>query len=182
MVLSDAGIKSLIRAKKLVIRGLSPQALSRAIQPSSVDLTLDSSALVLKYWTSSGVLDFNSPVKHEKISGKSLLIPPHSFILATTKEHIELPRDVSGFVEGRSSIGRMGLFIQNASVVGPGFKGKLTLELYNANILPIRLEAGRQICQLILFQMDQNAEKVYKGKYQNQKEAEPSKMFLERES
>ena len=176
MILSDAGIKKLIREKKLVIKGLPP----KAIQPSSVDLTLDRSALVLKYWTTSGVLDFNTPVKHEKISGKELVIPPHSFILATTKERIELPRNISGFVEGRSSIGRMGLFIQNASVVGPGFKGKLTLELYNANILPIRLEAGRQICQLILFQMDQEAEKIYEGKYQNQREATPTKMFLEK--
>ena len=176
MILSDKGIKKLIQSRQLVIKGLA----AGAIQPSSVDLSLDRSALLLKYWTTKGILDLNSKMSYEKISGREFIIPPHSFILATTREYIQLPKDLSGFVEGRSSIGRMGLFIQNASVVGPGFKGKLTLELYNANILPIRLEAGRRICQLILLKMDQEAKKGYTGKYQNQKGAVSSKIFLEK--
>lgn len=178
MILSDTSIKKLIKAKKLVIKDLG----KKAIQPSSIDLTLDNSALLLKYWTTKGILDFNTKMKYEKISGREFIIPPHSFILATTKEYIQLPKDISGFVEGRSSIGRMGLFIQNASVVGPGFKGKLTLELYNANILPIRLSAGRRVCQLILFQMDKESKKGYTGKYQNQKTTESTKIFLEKQS
>lgn len=178
MILSDITIKKLIKQKILKIKGLKPNS----IQPSSIDLTLDRNALILKYWTTSGCLDFKTPVQHEKISGKQLVIPPHTFILATTKEFIELPNDLSGFVEGRSSVGRMGLFIQNASVVGPGFKGKLTLELYNANILPIRLDAGSRICQLILFQMDQAAAQGYTGKYQNQDKTTSSKMYLEKKS
>ncbi len=175
MILSDITIKNLLKEKKLTIKDLA----SNAIQPSSIDLTLDHTALILKYWTTNGILDFNTPVEHEKISGKELVIPPHTFILATTKEYMELPKDIAGFVEGRSSIGRMGLFIQNASVVGPGFKGKLTLELYNANILPIRLEAGCRICQLILCQMDQSS-KGYKGKYQNQNETTSSKIHMDK--
>ena len=178
MILSDVTIKKLIKDKKLTIKGVS----SKAIQPSSVDLTLDDTALILKYWDTDGVLDFKTPFRHEKISGKQIVIPPHTFILATTKEYLEIPTDVSGFVEGRSSVGRMGLFIQNASVVGPGFKGKLTLELYNANILPIRLDAGSRICQLILFQMDKAAKKAYKGKYQYQKQTTSSKMYLDKKS
>lgn len=177
MILSDRSIKQLIKSKRLMIRGLQPDA----IQPSSVDLTLDKSALLLKYWTTKGVLDFDTKMEYEQISGKEFIIPPHSFILATTKEYIQLPKDISGFIEGRSSVGRMGLFIQNASVVGPGFKGKLTLELYNANILPIRLSAGRRVCQLILFQMDKESEKGYRGKYQNQQTTESTKIFLERQ-
>lgn len=176
MILSDKSIKKLIKSKKLVVKGLS----QKAIQPSSVDLTLGSGALILKYWNTKGVLDLDSKVEHQKISSqKEIIIPAHSFVLGTTKEFIELPKNVSGFVEGRSSVGRMGLFIQNASVVGPGFKGKLTLELYNANILPIRLKPGRRICQLILFQMDQPAGKPYKGKYQGQKKTTPTKAFLD---
>ncbi|MBC6415749.1 MAG: dCTP deaminase [Bdellovibrionales bacterium] len=179
MILSDRTIKSLLKEKKLFIKALSPQA----IQPSSIDLTLDSDALILKHWNTKGVLDLNSKVEYQKIISKNeIIIPAHSFVLATTKEFIELPSDVSGFVEGRSSIGRMGLFIQNASVVGPGFKGKLTLELYNANILPISLKPGRRICQLILFQMDQPAERSYKGKYQGQNKTTPTKAFLDNES
>ena len=176
MILSDTSIKKLIKSKKLVIKDLG----DGAIQPSSIDLTLDKSALLLKYWATKGILDFNTKMSYEKISGKEFIIPPHSFILATTREYISLPKYISGFVEGRSSVGRMGLFIQNASVVGPGFKGKLTLELYNANILPIRLEVGRRVCQLILFQMDQKSKKGYTGKYQNQKTTESSKIFLEK--
>ena len=118
MVLSDKSIKKTnSRKKSLVIKGLSPSA----IQPSSIDLTLGSDALILKYWDAKGVLDLDSKIKHQRIKiSKELIIPPHSFVLATTKEFIELPADLSGFVEGKSSVGRMGLFIQNASVVGPG--------------------------------------------------------------
>ena len=177
MILSDTSIKRLIKEKKLIVQGLSP----KAIQPSSIDLTLGKEALILKYWDTKGVLDLDTKVKHQKISGEEFVIPPSSFILATTKEFIELPDNLSGFVEGRSSVGRMGLFIQNASVVGPGFKGKLTLELYNANILPIRLKTGRRICQLILFQMDGPAKKPYRGKYQGQRQATPTKAFLDKD-
>ena len=176
MILSDDSIKKLIKSKKLIIKDLQ----KGAIQPSSIDLTLDRSALLLKYWTTKGILDFDTKMEYEKISGKEFIIPPHSFILATTREYIQLPKTLSGFVEGRSSIGRMGLFIQNASVVGPGFKGKLTLELYNANILPIRLSVGRRVCQLILFQMDKESKKGYRGKYQDQKTTESTKIFLEK--
>lgn len=178
MVLSDKSIKKRIQDKSLLIKGLSPSA----IQPSSIDLTLGSDALILKYWDTKGVLDLDSKIDHQRIKiAKELIIQAHSFVLATTKEFIELPVDLSGFVEGRSSVGRMGLFIQNASVVGPGFKGRLTLELYNANILPIRLKPGRRICQLILFQMDQSAQKPYKGKYQGQNKTTSTKSFLDQD-
>lgn len=176
MVLSDVSIKKLIKAKKLTIKDLGPGA----IQPGSIDLTLGAGALLLKYWATNGILDFSAKMSYEKIPGPEFIIPPHSFILGTTRECISLPKDISGFVEGRSSVGRMGLFIQNAAVVGPGFKGRLTLELYNANVLPIRLSAGKRICQLILFQMDREVEKGYAGKYQNQTQTEGTKIFLEK--
>ena len=176
MILSDSTIHKMIQDKTLVIKDLLPDA----IQSSSVDLSLGSGALVLKYWDTDGVLDLDSKVNYEKISGDTIIIPPQSFVLTTTKEYVELPTDVSAFVEGRSSVGRMGLFIQNASVVGAGFKGKLTLELYNANILPIRLKAGRKICQLILFKMDRVAKNPYQGKYQGQNQVTATKSFLEK--
>ncbi len=77
-----------------------------------------------------------------RIEKDEIVIPPHSFLLATTVEFIRLPANVTAFVEGRSSIGRMGLFIQNAGWVDPGFEGTITLELFNANRLPLRL-SGR---------------------------------------
>ena len=176
MILSDKAIQNLIDSGQLVVKDRVPDA----VQPCSIDLTMGSEALIVKYWNTDGVLDFDTPMEHQKISGKEIIIPPQSFILAATREYIELPNDLAAFVEGRSSIGRMGLFIQNASVVVPGFRGTLTLELYNANILPIRLRAGRKICQLIFFQMDQPAGKPYQGKYQNQKQTTATKAFLEK--
>jgi dCTP deaminase len=86
---------------------------------------------------------------------------------------------MTAFVEGRSSVGRMGLFIQNAGWVDPGFKGEITLELYNANSLPIRLEAGRRICQLVLCSMDKPALKPYSGKYQGQMKSTGSRVYLD---
>jgi dCTP deaminase len=95
---------------------------------------------------------------------------------------VRLPNNLTAFVEGRSSIGRIGLFIQNAGWVDPGFAGQITLELYNASSLPIELKAGRRICQLVFCQMDRPAEFPYNGKYQNQKNATGSRVFLDHEN
>ncbi|KAK3596121.1 hypothetical protein CHS0354_027391 [Potamilus streckersoni] len=100
-----------------------------------------------------------------------LILPPHSFILATTEEYIKLPSTLTAFVEGRSSVGRMGLFIQNAGWVDPGFEGQITLELYNANNLPIMLERGRRVCQLVIAALDGEPTSPYSGKYVGQKNA-----------
>ena len=96
-------------------------------------------------------------------------------------EYVRLPNNLTAFVEGRSSIGRMGLFIQNAGWVDPGFEGEITLELYNANQLPIRLKSGRRVCQLVFAQMDQEAFYPYQGKYQGQRDATGSQVYLDRE-
>jgi len=111
----------------------------------------------------------------------AIVIPPHSFLLATTREYIRLPNDLTAFVEGRSSIGRIGLFIQNAGWVDPGFEGTITLELYNANRLPIRLQEGRRICQLVFARMDQVAHRPYQGKYQFQQRATGSRIAQEQD-
>lgn len=123
------------------------------------------------------VIDLSSEIIYREITGPSIIVPPHSFLLATTMEYIRLPHNLTAFVEGRSSIGRIGLFIQNAGWVDPGFEGQITLELYNANSLPIRLEAGRRICQLVFCRMDQPAAAPYQGKYQGQKNATGSQVF-----
>ena len=88
------------------------------------------------------------------------MIPPHGFVLGTTLEWIKLPNNITAFVEGRSSIGRLGLFIQNAGWVDPGFEGNITLELYNANQVPIELSSGRRICQLVFAELDQNRDSL----------------------
>ena len=75
----------------------------------------------------------------------SYILPGNSFVLARTREVVDLPDDLTAFVEGRSSIGRLGLFIQNAGWVDPGFRGSITLELYNGLPHPIELRAGWRV-------------------------------------
>ena len=169
-MLSDKTLKQFLKNKTIKISGLSGDA----IQSNSVDLTLGRGALVLKYWHVKGgvlSLDLKEKPEYEKIPGDEIIIPPSSFVLGVTKEYLELPSNIAAFIEGKSSVGRMGLFIQNASVVTPGFRGTITLELYNANVLPIRLQAGNSICQIVFFKMDQDVEKPYQGRYQGQKKA-----------
>ena len=103
-------------------------------------------------------------------------------MLASTMEYIKLPADVTAFVEGRSSIGRIGLFVENAGWVDPGFEGELTLELFNANRQPIRLQAGRRICQLVFSRMDQPTSAPYRGKYQGQRKPVGSRIYQDSDS
>ncbi len=167
----------MIEKRELVIEPLSPDS----IQPASIDCRLDRNFLVVED-RNMQMIDLNSAIEYREYESDFITIPPHSFLLATTMEYIELPDDLTAFVEGRSSIGRIGLFIQNAGWVDPGFKGQITLELYNANSLPIRLEAGRRICQLVFCKMDQKALNPYQGKYQGQKRTTGSRVFKDTES
>lgn len=176
MILSDATLKRLVESGEL---GVDPID-NDSIQPASIDLRLGNHYLVVED-RQMHTIDLNSEIVYRQIEGPSIIIPPHSFLLATTMEYIRLPNDLTAFVEGRSSIGRIGLFIQNAGWVDPGFEGQITLELYNANSLPIRLEAGRRICQLVFCRMDQAAARPYKGKYQGQRNATGSQVYKDTE-
>ena len=177
MILSDGGIQKRLNTGELLIEPLD----SACIQPASVDLKLGNQFVIIKHW-GADILDFNSKPPYESIVADEFLVPSNSFVLATTKETLALPHNLTAFVEGRSSIGRMGLFIQNAGWVDPGFKGQLTLELYNANSLPIRLRTGRRICQIVFCKMDQKTQKPYAGKYQGQKGAVGTRIFMDQEN
>lgn len=177
MILSDRTLHDMLKTGELVIDPIGPDS----IQPASVDCRLDRHFLMVED-RSMQIIDLNSEVSYREFEGDAITIPPHSFLLATTMEYIKLPDNLTAFVEGRSSIGRIGLFIQNAGWVDPGFEGQITLELYNANSLPIRLEAGRRICQLVFCKMDQVAMTPYRGKYQGQRRATGSLVCKDSES
>ena len=177
MILSDIGIKNYLNSKKLTVKPWDDACL----QPASVDLKLGTEFMTITHWN-TGVLDFNSAPNYQRIIAKEFVVPSHSFVLAGTMEHLKLPHNLTAFVEGRSSVGRMGLFIQNAGWVDPGFEGRLTLELYNANTLPIKLSAGRRICQMVFCKMDQKTHKPYAGKYQGQKGAAGTRIFMDEEN
>ncbi|MCC3145038.1 dCTP deaminase [Halanaerobium sp. Z-7514] len=172
MILSDKTIKKMLKEKTLIIDPVD----NIQIQPASVDMRLGNDFLKVNE-NSLPLMTLTEQVSYEEVIGTEIIIPPHSFLLATTKEYIKLPDNVTAFVEGRSSIGRMGLFIQNAGWVDPGFEGQITLELFNANRLPIKLEAERRICQLVFAQMDNSAQNPYRGKYQGQKNTVGTKVF-----
>lgn len=188
MILSDKSIRKLLDRGELYIHPLdddqihsSDTRMGRQIQPASVDLRLGKHFLKLDE-NDEPFIDLEHPASYVSIEREEIILPPHSFILATTMEYIKLPNHLTAFVEGRSSIGRMGLFIQNAGWVDPGFEGEITLELYNANQLPIKLKAGRRVCQLVFAQMDQAAQYPYKGKYQGQTKATGSRVYFDVEN
>ncbi len=165
VILSDTTLRHLVEKGEI---GVDPLG-ENAIQPASVDCRLGNTFLLMKSQEEQKTIDMDEEFSYEKICQDTFVLAPHTFILATTQEYITLPANVTAFVEGRSSIGRLGLFIQNAGWVDPGFHGSITLELYNASPLPIKLCAGRRICQLVFCFMDQKAASPYAGKYQGQK-------------
>ena len=163
MIISDQTLRKMLASGEIVCSPLDEQS----IQPASIDCRIGNHFLVLED-NAMHVIDLDSEIKYREIVSDTIILPPKSFLLATTQEYIKIPDNVVAFVEGRSSIGRMGLFIQNAGWVDPGFEGRITLELYNASSLPIRLQAGKRMCQLVFGFMDKKAENPYRGKYQGQ--------------
>lgn len=175
MILSDKTLRAMLANGSLVVDPITEES----IQPASIDCRLGDHYLMLDD-TRMDILTLDSEIKYRDIVGDSITIPPHTFMLATIAEYVKLPNDLTAFVEGRSSIGRIGLFIQNAGWVDPGFEGKITLELYNANSLPIKLQKGRRICQLVFAKMDGPADNPYRGKYQGQDKSVGSRVFLDK--
>ena len=175
MILSDRTIKKLLANGVLSIE---PMDMAQ-IGPASVDLRLGDTFLTPR--ATNGVCSMSEPAEYDETTADEFIIPTRGFVLATTIEVIRLPDTLTAFVEGRSSIGRLGLFIQNAGWVDPGFEGAITLELYNANSAPMRIEAGRRICQLVIAQADQAVENPYCGKYQGQRKTTGSRIHLDSE-
>ena len=99
--------------------------------------------------------------------GEPFLIHPGDLVLGATLEFLALPPDLMAFVEGRSSLGRMGLIVATATQVAPGFHGVIVLELANAGTVPLKVTPGMTIAQLVLQKLAEPvaADKVYRGRY-----------------
>ena len=147
------------------------------IGPSSVDLTLSNSFCCFSPHEGEEVIDINDNPKFINWYSDSLVMKPNDFILASTNEFIKTPVDYAAFVAGRSSVGRIGIQVQNAGFVDSGFEGQITLELQNQSNAKIRLHKGIRICQLIFIKMTSDCMNPYKGKYQFQKGATFSKIY-----
>lgn len=177
MILSDRTILKMLEEKKLTISPLT----ENQIQPASVDVRLGNTFSIVED-SSAGIVTLDSEIKYKTIHTDTYVLLPGQFVLASTMEYFELPDHLTAFVEGRSSLGRMGLFIQNAGWVDPGFKGEITLELFNANRCAIELKAGRRVGQLVFAEMDETALHPYRGKYQGQTGATGSRVYLDDEA
>lgn len=174
MILSDSTIKAMLQSGEL---GVSPLSEDQ-IQPASIDIRLGDTFSMVED-LSNAIVYLDQPVRYRTIRSDQYILLPGQFVLATTQEYFKLPNNLTAFVEGRSSIGRLGLFIQNAGWVDPGFEGEITLELFNANRCAIALNKGRRIGQLVFALLDRDAQNPYKGKYQGQRGATGSRIHLD---
>ena len=175
-VLSDRDIRGAIEAAEIRIDPYDPSDL----QPSSVDLHLDRSFRVFRN-NRYPYIDVRAPqpdlTELLRIEDdEPFVLHPGEFVLGQTLEWVELPNDLVARLEGKSSLGRLGLLIHStAGYVDPGWKGNLTLELSNVANLPIALYFGMRIGQISFFRMSSPVERPYGSeslgsKYQGQSE------------
>ncbi len=184
MLLSDRDIRAEIAAGRV---GLDPFD-ETLLQPSSVDLRLDRQFRTFNnhaYTHIDPALeqdDLTRPV--EPAPNEAFVLHPGEFVLGSTYEVITLPDDVAGRLEGKSSLGRLGLLTHStAGFIDPGFSGHVTLELSNVANLPIRLWPGMKVGQLCLFRLSSTAEHpygsaVYGSRYQDQRGPTPSRSYV----
>ena len=177
MFLSDRDIYEAIEKGDIKIDPFTAEN----VQPGSIDLLLGDNFLLFdSYHIDAGVIKFDSESRYSPRKG-SLILPSKEFALGTTLEYISLSPSIVASVQGRSSIGRKGLFIQNAGWVDPGFEGNLTLEFFNASPLPMELRPGTRICQLFFGYTKTSAEHPYSGKYKGQRGTTGSRSYQDRE-
>jgi len=182
-VLSDKSIKEELAAGRLVIEPLDPND----VQPASVDLHLDRVFRIFRV-TRRPFVDVRQPMEDltELVTiedEEPFIIQPGSFVLASTLESITLPDDIVARVDGRSSLGRLGLLVHaTAGYVDPGWMGRLTLELSNQSQMPIALYYGMNVSQISFLRMSTPVERPYgseslASKYQGQTGPTPSRIF-----
>ncbi len=162
-VLSDGTIRRLVDEGRIVIKPWDPSL----VQPASVDLRLGDSFRVFHNHRASAIDLRDGPPEGlteavETTAEEGFVIHPGEFCLGRTAEWVELPEDVVARIEGKSSLGRLGLIVHaTAGFIDPGWKGTLTLELNNLTRVPIKLYPGLLIAQLSFMGLDRPAERPY---------------------
>jgi len=160
-----------------------------AIQQSSIDLHLEAMASLSRPSDTTIVDVTDESTYPDTVPRESMIINPHEFLLASVEETVDFSSAINGKIRGRSSVGRLGLFVHNAGLVDAGFTGGLTLELFNATTRPIKLKEGMRICQLTVDKHDTPTSVNYGddadsvgGKYNEQRGPTPSKLYEDFES
>lgn len=183
VLLSDRDIRAEIQAGRL---GIDPFD-DGLIQPSSVDVRLDN---LFRVFNNTRYTHIDPAERQDDLTslvepkeGEPFVLHPGEFVLGATLERCSLPDDLAGRLEGKSSLGRLGLLTHStAGFIDPGFSGHITLELSNVANLPITLWTGMKIGQLCLLRLTSPAEHPYGSakagsKYQNQRGPTPSRSY-----
>jgi dCTP deaminase len=183
VLLSDGDIRKEIAAGRIRLEPWDPEM----VQPSSIDVRMDRYFRVFENHRYPHI----DPAEEqpdltrlfETPGDQPFILHPGEFVLASTYEVITLPDDVAGRLEGKSSLGRLGLLTHStAGWIDPGFSGHVTLELSNVATLPIKLWPGMKIGQLCLFRTSSPSEfpygsSVYGSRYQGQRGPTPSRSW-----
>lgn len=183
VLLSDRDILAEIDNQRVAIEPFDPEM----IQPSSIDVRLDRWFRVFENHRYPHIdpsieqADLTRLIEPE--ADEPFILHPGEFVLGSSYEVVSLPDDIAGRLEGKSSLGRLGLLTHStAGFIDPGFSGHVTLELSNVATLPIKLFPGMKIGQLCLFRLSSPAEhpygsEKYGSRYQGQRGPTPSRSF-----
>lgn len=184
MILPDHEIRKYLAEGRIVIDPLSDPDVQ--IQAAWVDLRLGSEFKVFKH-TQEAFIDSKNPKEYtEDIISENnpIILHPKEFMLGITKERIRVPADLVGYVDGRSSLGRLGITAHITSAwVDPGFEGKLVLEISNLGKMPVTIYPNMRVAKLLFMKLTSAAEKPYNlrdSKYKNQETVTESKMHKDK--
>ena len=184
MLLSDKDLKAEIAKGRVNLEPFDP----KMVQPSSIDVRLDKFFRTFENHKYAHIDPAEDQPELTRLvetpTNEPFILHPGEFVLGSTYEVVSLPDDLAGRLEGKSSLGRLGLLTHStAGFIDPGFSGHITLELSNVANLPIKLWPGMKIGQLCIFQLSSPAEHpygsaVYGSKYQGQRGPTASKAHL----
>ncbi|GGN05919.1 dCTP deaminase [Lentzea pudingi] len=184
MLLSDQDLRKEVESGRLALDPFDVDML----QPSSIDVRLDR---FFRVFNNTKYTHIDPSQQQDELTslvetpaGEQFVLHPGEFVLGSTYEMVTLPDDLAGRLEGKSSLGRLGLLTHStAGFIDPGFSGHITLELSNVANLPITLHPGMKIGQLCLFKLSSPAEHPYGSaqagsRYQGQRGPTPSRAYL----
>jgi dCTP deaminase len=190
MILSDTDIRRRLTDGDLVVKPLADPELQ--IQPASIDLRLGREFLEFQRTNISCIHPNREGEVGEYVEetyveeGEEFILHPGDFVLGTTKERVEIPPDLLGTVQGRSSLGRLAIVIHaTAGIIDPGYRGQITLELSNLGTAPVALSPDMRISQVIFTELKSAASSPYGSdrgsKYQDQTGPQASRIQSDEE-
>lgn len=159
MIIPDHEIKVLLKEGKVIVEPIE----DGQIQAACIDLRLGSEFRFFKH-SSEAFIDSKNPKEYTECikAAEKFILHPNEFILGITMERVKLPDDIAAYVDGKSSLGRLGVTAHiTSSLVEPGWDGRLVLEIANLGKMPVTLYPGMKICKLVLMKMSSASEKPY---------------------